>query len=302
MRLGEAYRTGKKLLEEAGCESPAFDAGCLFQKAFGLDRQQRVMRSQDGADTRKTEEYFSLARERAAGRPLQYILGEWPFFGLTLEVGEGVLIPREETELLVRTAADLLKGRGRPEVADLCSGSGAVALGLASLLPGANVTAVEKYGEALCFLRRNIQTIGLPGVKAEKLDVLDPGSAERFFGLDAVVSNPPYVRAGEIGGLQPEVRREPREALDGGDDGLTFYRAIAEIWLPRLKPGGIAAVEIGEGQAEDVKRLFGGALKDLRVYRDFNGFDRVVSGRAEPACTPPPNGRVSAGEAFADPR
>lgn len=279
MNVGEAYRAGKKLLEKSGCDSPAFDARCLFEKVFGLDRQQRIIRSAEIADEGKTAEYLSLTRERAAGRPLQYILGKWPFLGLTLEVGEGVLIPREETELLVRTAAGLLNERKTPEIVDLCSGSGAVALGLVSLLPGTRVTAVEKYAGALRWLRRNIERTGFSGVAAEELDVLDPASAERFCGLDAVVSNPPYVRAEEIGGLQPEVRREPHEALDGGNDGLVFYRAIAEIWLPKLKPGGVAAVEIGEGQAEDVKRLFGGVLGDLRVYRDFNGFDRVVSGR-----------------------
>lgn len=278
MNIGKAYRAGKKLLEEAGCESSAFDAGCLFQKVFCLDRQQRIMRSGENADTEKTAEYLSLARERAEGRPLQYLLGEWPFLDLTLEVGEGVLIPREETELLVRTAADLLRGREAAEIVDLCSGSGAVALGLASLLPGARITAVEKYAGALAYLRRNIEKTGIPGVRAAELDVLDPAAAQKFSSLDAVVSNPPYVCAEEIETLQTEVRREPREALDGGNDGLTFYRAISEIWIPKLKPGGIAAVEIGEGQAEDVKKLFGGMLEDLRVYRDFNGFERVVSG------------------------
>ena len=288
MNVGEAYRAGKKLLEEAGCDSPAFDAQCLFEKAFGLDRQQRVMRSAEIADEGKTAEYLSLARGRAAGRPLQYLLGEWPFLGLTLEVGEGVLIPREETELLVRTAAGLLKERKAPKIADLCSGSGAVALGLGLLLPGARIAAVEKYQDALSYLRRNIERTGFPDVQAVRLDVLDPQAADGFSGLDAVVSNPPYVCAGEIGTLQPEVRREPREALDGGDDGLAFYRAIAKIWLPKLKPGGIAAVEIGEGQAENVKKLFAAELDDIRVYRDFNGFDRVVSGQRVAAPITPP--------------
>lgn len=279
MNIGEAYRSGKKRLEKAGCESPSFDAGCIFQKVFGLDRQQRIMRSAENADAGKTSEYLSLAQERAGGRPLQYLLGEWPFLDLTLEVGEGVLIPREETELLVRTAADLLRGREAAEIVDLCSGSGAVALGLASLLSGVNITAAEKYTGALAYLRRNIEKTAIPGVRAVELDVLNPAAAQKFSSLDAVVSNPPYVCAGEIETLQAEVRCEPREALDGGDDGLLFYRAIAKIWLPKLKPGGIAAVEIGEGQAEDVKKLFSGMLEDLHVYRDFNGLERVVSGR-----------------------
>ncbi len=279
MTLGEVYRGGKRLLEEAGCDSAGFDAGCLFQKAFGLDRQQRVMRSEEEADPEQTERYLSLARGRADGRPLQYLLGEWPFLGLTLEVGEGVLIPREETELLVRTAAEQLKGRENPEVVDLCAGTGAVALGLASLVPGARISAVEKYEDALAYLRRNIKRTGFPGVKAVRLDVLDPASVECFSTLDAVVSNPPYVCAGEIASLQREVRREPREALDGGEDGLVFYRAIAEIWLPKLKPGGVAAVEIGEGQARDVEALFSSELTEIGTFRDFNGTERVVAGK-----------------------
>ena len=279
MNLGEAYREGKKLLESAGCDAPAFDAGCLFRKAFGLDRQQRVMRSAENAPEEETAAYLSLARERAAGRPLQYLLGEWPFLGMALAVGEGVLIPREETELLVRTAAEMLKGRPSPRAADLCAGSGAAALGLVSLLPDARVTAAEKYGGAFSFLERNVQRYGAGRVRAVRLDILRPEAASGFSGLDAVVSNPPYVRAGEIPSLQREVKREPREALDGGDDGLLFYRAIAALWLPKLRPGGAAAVEIGEDQAEAVAALFEPLLDGIRVLRDFNGLDRVVCGR-----------------------
>jgi release factor glutamine methyltransferase len=278
MNIGEVYREGKRLLTQAGCDSPDFDAGCLFEKAFGLDRQQRILQSYAEADAEKATKYLAFARERAYGRPLQYILGEWPFLGMTLEVGEGVLVPREETELLVRTAAEMLRGGENPRIVDLCAGTGAVALGLASLLPDARVKAVEKFPAAMKFLRRNIEKTGFSHVEAVSLDVLDAASAECFPMLDAVVSNPPYVCREEIPTLQREVQREPHEALDGGKDGLVFYRAIAEIWLPKLKPGGAAAVEIGEGQAEDVAKLFAGALKEIHVYQDFNGIERVVSG------------------------
>jgi release factor glutamine methyltransferase len=278
MNIGEVYREGKRLLAQAGCDSPDFDAGCLFEKVFGLDRQQRIVQSYAEADVEKAERYLALARERAGGRPLQYILGEWPFLGMMLEVGEGVLIPREETELLVRTTAEMLKEKENPQIADLCAGTGAVALGLASLLPDARVKAVEKFPAAMRFLRRNIEKSGVSRVEAVSLDVFDADSAEGFPALDAVVSNPPYVRRGEIPTLQREVQHEPREALDGGVDGLVFYRAIAEIWLPKLKPGGVAAVEIGEGQAGDVAKLFSGALEEIHVVRDFNGIERVVSG------------------------
>ncbi|MDF1493520.1 peptide chain release factor N(5)-glutamine methyltransferase [Caproiciproducens sp. CPB-2] len=279
MTLGETYRMGKNILAGAGIESPAFDASCLFEKVFGLDRQRRIVHAAEPAEEQKTEEYLRLSRERAGGRPLQYILGSWPFLGLTLAVGEGVLIPREETELLVQTAAELLRGRENPEVLDLCSGSGAVALGLASLFPGASVLAAELYGEALSYLDLNIRNTGFRQVKSVQTDVLNPESAARFASFDCIVSNPPYVAAGELRTLQAEVRREPRTALLGGEDGLLFYRAIASLWLPKLKPGGAAAAEIGEGQAEPVARLFQNAgLSEIRVVKDFNGFDRVVAG------------------------
>lgn len=277
MTLGDVYRQGKGFLTQAQNQSPAFEASALFQKAFGLDRQERIIRSAEVADPAKSEEYFSMLRERAAGRPLQYILGEWQFFGINMKVGEGVLIPREETELLVNAAAGLLKGNPAPRVIDLCAGSGAVALGLASLMPDACITAAELYGEAFGYLRENICKTGFSNVTPVKLNILDPSSAKDFDSVDCIVSNPPYVKTGEIAGLQTEVRKEPQNALDGGGDGLRFYRAIAEIWLPKLKPGGAAAVEIGEGQAADVCGIFRNAnFNKAQIYKDFNGIERVV--------------------------
>ena len=279
MTAGEVYRAGKKLLEAAGCDSPAFDADCLFRRAFGWDRQKRIMDSSLEAEEEPSRAYLSLVRERAGGRPLQYLLGEWTFSGLTLSVGEGVLIPREETELMVREAAERLRGVPAPKILDLCSGSGAAALALAKLLPASAVTAAEKYGGAFSYLQKNIGRTGLANVTAVRLDLFDCAAAERFSGLDALVCNPPYIRTGELDGLQREVRREPREALDGGADGLDFYRALARLWLPRLAPGGAAAVEIGEDEAEAVSGLFAPWLADMRVLRDFSGLPRVVSGR-----------------------
>lgn len=279
MTLGEVYRMGKSFLSGAGNESPAFDAACLFQKVFGLDRQARVIHSDETAGEEQTGEYLRLARERAGGRPLQYILGSWPFMGLTLEVGEGVLIPREETELLVRAAARLADGAASPEIIDLCSGSGAVALGLASLLPRASVYAAELYDEAFSYLCTNVQNTGFRNVKPVHADILKPESAEKFPLPDCIVSNPPYVAADELEALQTEVRREPRTALFGGEDGLLFYRAIASIWLPKLKHGGAAAVEVGEGQAALVAALFQSAgLTRIHILKDFNGIERVVTG------------------------
>lgn len=279
MTLGETYRMGKNILTGAGNESPAFDASCLFQKAFGFDRQDRILHSAEPAEEQRSGEFLRLVHERAGGRPLQYLLGSWPFMELTLAVGEGVLIPREETELLVYTAAKLLSGVENPEIVDLCSGSGAVALGLCSLLPNAFVTAAELYGEALHYLDLNIKSTGFQHIKSVRTDILNPESAAEFSFFDCVVSNPPYVAAGELQTLQTEVQKEPLTALDGGEDGLLFYRAIASLWLPKLKPGGAVAVEIGEGQAAQVTELFRAAgLSEIQVAKDFNGLDRVVAG------------------------
>lgn len=279
MTLGEIYRQGKSALSGAGNEAPAFDADCLFQKAFGLNRQGRVVNSNAPADDTAASDFMGYIAERVSGRPLQYILGKWPFMELELNVGEGVLIPREETELLVHTAAQLLRNVDCPGILDLCAGTGAVALGLASLLPHAVIVAAELYDEAFSYLNRNIKETGYRNVAPLQLDMLNPQSAQLVSELDCIVSNPPYVEKEMISTLQTEVRQEPRTALDGGTDGLDFYRAIARIWLPKLKPGGVAAVEVGEGQAVAVSELLGKAgLAQIQIHRDFNEIERVVAG------------------------
>lgn len=277
--LGEVYREGRRSLSEDGVEGPGFEADCLFQKAFGFSRQERILRSAQAAEPEAAERFYAVVRERREGRPLQYLLGEWPFCGRSLLVGEGVLIPREETELLAETAASMLGNAAEPTVLDLCSGTGAVALALADRFPGARISAAEWMEPALGYLNRNIARGGRSNVRAVRLDVLNPESARAFRELDCIVSNPPYIRTDELPGLQREVRREPREALDGGADGLDFYRAFAAYWVPALRRGGALCVEVGEDQAEPVAALFCSAgLSGICFARDFNGIDRVVSG------------------------
>ena len=178
MTLEETYRAGRRELMEAGIESPAFDAVCIFEKYFGLDRQGLILRGREEAGEEASRAFFGSIRERAAGRPLQYILGVWPFLDMELAVGEGVLAPREETELLVREGAARLRrelpGAGDGEgllIADLCSGSGAVALGLAGEFPAASVRAVERFPAAYSYLTENIRRTGRAA----------PGKRRRFF-------------------------------------------------------------------------------------------------------------------------
>ena len=288
MTFGDWYQKGKNWLQKAGIESPAFDAVCLFQKVFGLDRQGLIIRSSEEAPD-DGGAFWRLIERRAQKEPLQYLLGEWGFLDGVLEVGEGVLIPREETELLVYTARDMLQNaaaqRNTLRVLDLCAGTGAVGIGLGQLLPQVEIDCVEWYEEAFRYLEKNIEKAGDGRVKAVKADVLSgPDASFPIFeeGYDALVSNPPYIETAELSSLQEEVKREPRSALDGGKDGLDFYRAIAEKWLKLLKPGGIVAVEIGESQGAAVQEIFQQyGMRDLRVYKDFNSLDRVVAGKGK---------------------
>lgn len=217
-------------------------------------------------------------KERLDGRPLQYILGQWDFLSLRLKVGEGVLIPRADTELLCETAAELLRDIPSPRVLDLCAGSGCVGLGVASLLPTVWVTAVEKSPQAFAYLKENIARYPQYAVQGTLADIFTDHAAFDD-GFDAILSNPPYIPAADLPQLMREVQREPSMALDGGEDGLIFYRAILEHWVPKLRDGGFCAVEIGFDQGEQVDRLFGNAgLKNRRVLKDLGGNDRVVIG------------------------
>lgn len=276
MTRREWYTHAVYRLTDSGCEDAAFDARCLLEDLGGLARGHApdvtpLTDEQTAALTRALD-------ARAAGRPLQYILGEWDFLTLTLAVGEGVLIPRADTECLCEEAARRLAGVNSPRVLDLCAGSGCVGLGLASFCPSAQVTAVELSDDALPYLRENIARYPQYAVTVKKADVLQ--DADAFDGgFDAILSNPPYIPTADLAGLMREVRHEPRMALDGDADGLIFYRAIAEQWLPRLRDGGICAVEVGIGQAADVAAVFAAAgLIDIRIICDLGGVERVVSG------------------------
>ena len=202
--------------------------------------------------------------------------------GLPLAVGEGVLCPREDTAVLVESLAQGLQGRPAPRGLDLCAGTGAVALGLLTFLPGAVVQCVELSDKAFPYLEENLRRHGRGQVTARKGDVLSPALAGEFApgSLDFVASNPPYIETGELATLQPEVRREPALALDGGADGLVFYLAIARLWAPLVKPGGLVAVEIGENQGPAVAELFQQrGLVDVEILQDWAGLDRVVRGK-----------------------
>ena len=216
------------------------------------------------------------AARRLEGEPLQYILGEWEFYSLPFEVGTGVLIPQPDTECLVERALAYLKDFPSAHVADLCSGSGAVAVSIAHHAPQCRVTAVEWDETAFGYLERNIRRNHAGNVKAVCADVL---AAPQGLGpFDLIVSNPPYIRSGVIDELEASVRREPRIALDGGEDGLTFYRSILSQWMTALTGQGVLMVEIGYDQAREVAALFAPHFARVECLRDYGGNDRVIVG------------------------
>lgn len=279
MTYQQLYRQTKEILTKAGCDSPAFDAISLLDHCLQIDRQALIMQGGNEAPPEGTAVCLSLAGRRAQGVPLQYLLGEWEFMGRQFFVGSGVLIPREDTEVTVLEALRYLQGIPSPRVLDLCAGSGAIAVTLAKELPHSAVTAFELSDDAFAYLQKNIARHHAGNVSAIKGDVLEgcPGFGDGTF--DAIVSNPPYIETEEIKTLQKEISFEPRMALDGGADGLVFYRAILARWSPLLRHGGMMAFEVGENQALPVKELMRGhGFTDIRFQKDVMGTDRCVSG------------------------
>ncbi len=275
MTVRELHNQVVGILEAGGCETPAFDAVCLLEDIGGIGRGMVRAVWNNPVSEMQIQTVLDAADRRAAGEPLQYILGTWDFLNLTLSVGEGVLIPRPETELLCEVAAEYLHAMPRKNVWDLCAGSGCIGLGIAALEPDAYITALELSEQAFPYLQENINRYPYSNVKAVRADVLC--DYDRFTDpVDAIVSNPPYIPTTDLETLQREVQYEPRMALDG-EDGYRFYRVIAEHWLPKLSPNGFAAVEVGIGQAETVASLFeNSGFVYTRIYHDFSNIGRVV--------------------------
>lgn len=274
----EVIRSLTDKLEAAGISNAHWEARELAGSALGFDCRGRF----DGtllADAEQIKLCARLLARRLGGEPLQYIIGEWDFYGEPFDVGEGVLIPRADTETLIDEAVRLLHGREALTVIDLCSGTGCIGITLGRLLDCKEVFCAERYEPAMYYLKRNIDRHG-SAAKAVSADVLDPESARLLPKADLIISNPPYINAEDMKTLQREVRFEPQSALFGGEDGLDFYRAIVRLWSGSLKDGGIMMFETGAGQAENVmEMMIQSGLKDVRVRRDMSGIERCVFGR-----------------------
>lgn len=268
----------RNLLEQNDPDTAEFEANQLMQWATGLDRSALMLETE--TEDNAAKQAINAAHRRIKGEPLQYIIGSWEFYGLPFKVGEGVLIPRQETELLVEIAARNLPARG--VLIDLCSGSGCIPIAIAKTVSTNLCYGVELSEEALGYFRENI---ALNGVENDVIplqgDVLFPAEElldELPAKCSVITANPPYLTAEEMANLQKEVRHEPESALFGGVDGLDFYRVIFGLWKHKLEKGGSFLVEVGDKQAETVKSLMEREGFECMVYADLNKTSRVVAG------------------------
>jgi release factor glutamine methyltransferase len=268
-------------LDRAGVANPIQEAGWLVEHALGLRTHQIVSEGDRPVSAEAWVRGASLVARRAAREPLQYILGTHEFCGLVFAVGPGVLIPRPETELLVQEV--VRRGdSGKPvTIVDVGTGSGCLAVTLATLLKEARILAVDRSPEALALARGNARKLGVEDrVEWYEGDLLAPLQDKGIAGaVDVIVSNPPYISEGEWAGLQPEVRLfEPPMALVAGPDGTEFHKRLLREALPYLVSGGLLLMEVGQGQAPVVRRIAArlGGYAPLRIVEDAAGIERVV--------------------------
>ena len=262
-----------QMLQNAHIPDARFEFRCMLEQITG-----NRFASDLNADQQK--QILSMIQHRINGEPLQYILGEWEFYGLRIFVGKGVLIPRPDTEILVDTALKWAENKSGLKILDLCTGSGCIALALKKNLPEAEISAVDTSESALAYARKNADYHQLP-IQFYHADVLDRNFIKNFQNFDMIVSNPPYLTSQEMQELQIEVRHEPAVALFGGsaEDGTYFYQKITNLWKDTLKSGGLLAYEIGWKQAEHVSILLNSnAFRNIQIFQDLEQRDRVVTG------------------------
>ena len=268
------YRQLCTKLQDAKIENAEWDALCLMEHFCSVS--STILRTDPDRDY-VNEALEDAVNRRLAHEPLQYILGEWEFFRQKYDVTPDCLIPRSDTEILVETAIRILPVKAK--FADLCTGSGCIAVSTLAERPDTTAVALEKFPLTLSLAEGNAHKNGVDTRFFGILDdvLLIPHRIAEHAPFDAILSNPPYIPTADIEELSPEVHAEPFAALDGGKDGLIFYRAILKNYAPLLKKDGFFLFEIGFDQAEDLTMLAKEQnFKHIRVIRDFGGNDRVV--------------------------
>lgn len=277
----DLYITARRALRDAGIEAYSLEARLIIAHASGKTMEKLLQNMQFYTSAEVEDEVSRLTERRLRGEPVAYLTNSWEFYGLPMEVTPDVLIPRTDTETLVDVALSLLRGRKMDaRILDLCCGSGCIGCAMALNLPASRVVMLDISDKALRVARHNVNQLGLGSrvlctdADARKAPPMLVGS------FDALLCNPPYIPSGDILMLDPSVRDyEPIWALDGGEDGLDFYRDILKYWKSVLRPGGILLFEVGIGQSEAVQALMRAAgFLDIGVHPDSRGIERVISG------------------------
>lgn len=261
-------------------DAPDVDAYEILRLVTGISKTDILMNPKREISEEKLSEFDALIAKRASGYPLQYILGEWDFYGFSFFVNEGVLIPRNETEQIAHEACLYLKNKKNKVVFDLCTGSGCIGLSIAANNPDCRVCLADISPFALECAQKNRQKLGLSNVEILDYDIFKGFSESALPKPDVIVSNPPYVTREEFETLQTEIFYEPESAIVCDGDGLDFYRCLAEKWLPFLKDGGFYILESGEDQPEKIAQFVKEADATLSAVcdNDLYGVCRFVKG------------------------
>lgn len=272
MKLSEAFNYSVYFLSANGVDEAEFKSLCLVCSLDKIKNSEYEFHKEDEVPTKKLADYLWRLK---SGEPLQYVLEKWDFYESEFVVGKGVLIPRPETEELTQLVIDEAKKLPSPVVYDLCAGSGCIGISVAKAVKSSVVYCVEKSTDALNYLRQNISQA--ENAAAVEGDVLKPENIKSD-SIDIIVSNPPYIKSSDMNSLQKEVQYEPKMALDGGVDGLDFYKEIPKLWYPFLKTNGCIFFEISEEQGKDVSDILASlGYREIKVLKDMYGNDRIVS-------------------------
>ena len=273
MTCRELIRRASESFCAAGIPDPVNDAALLLSHLTGRPPLALRLDEETVLDPSVIDSFKSLAEQRLSRIPLQYLLGEAPFYCRMFRVDSRVLIPRPETELLCEWALELLKDGSSPRILDLCCGSGCIGITLKAELPSASVTLSDISPDALDLAAENASLLGAD-VALCRSDLLEAFSGTSF---DLIISNPPYIPSADCDTLQEEVLREPRLALDGGKDGLSVYRRIVREAFPRLSPGGFLLMELGIGEDEAVSALLSDyGYESIQIREDLSGIRRMI--------------------------
>jgi release factor glutamine methyltransferase len=282
MNLTEAIDWATDQLCAQAVEDARLEAELLLVYALGIKKSELILYQSKIIEAKNFKRYQELVKRRSKHEPAAYIIGSQPFLGLEILVNRSVLIPRPETELLAETAIKIIRNYPLPptpySLADIGTGSGCIAVALAKSLPLAEVYALDTSSEALKVARKNAEQYKVDNrCHFVKGNLLEPLKEK----VDLIVSNPPYIPSGEISKLQPEVKDwEPKQALDGGKDGLDYIRKLLKESPKYLKPNGRLVMEFGFGQAAEIEKLAAASFGKSETIKDYAGIERIISSRA----------------------